>query len=480
VPASSRVEAGPAIPALDRPYFTSLSSWSADNFWTRGPLTALASGAQYYGFNSSSDERVLPGEDGWIFFGDSVHLDLLSGRTDLVDYTPYLSKTLSARREWLNERDIDYVYMLGPAAHSIYTDKLPWRSPKIQVPTPVETLAETINASHEGLIIAPHQRLRGMRNSGINIYHKNDSHWTQAGSAVALDLVLEQFGYAPVDWEFLEVPSNPGAFGRLMGVPIARFGAAARTADGISPTSLNASKYCEPLGRDAQRRCALFTQEGRAGRVLILGDSFGNYLQPAAARAFGETLVINLWGAPPEPGRRFPVDTIEAFKPDLIIELTAEYRAQPCSSTQLAGCSGYFGVANPFGSEVEVELQNVFSGSFDAEYQLSDFASSRSDFKSGAIRLDGLAVARNERVFAEITVAEAFNGRILGGVPGKVPNWVDNDNMIVRSSDADFESTFIIEISPEPEGSDRYIRFATEDISSGLIKVSIRPGVEVE
>lgn len=475
VPASSRVAQVPSVELLERPYFSELADWSADNFWTRGPLTALSAGAQYFGFNSTSDERVLPGKDGWLFFGDATHLNLLTGQVDLKEYTSYLETLLAERRDWLAERGASYIYLVGPSAHSIYVDQLTWRSPNIPVPTPVEVMAQTINSREPGLIVAPFEALREARKNGVLTYHKNDSHWTRAGAAVALNETLEVLGYDPIEWAFSRYPSTPGAFGRMIGVPIMEEGASAALPDGSRPESLDASEYCEPLGRDAVRRCVLFQMDGKEGRALILGDSFGNYLQEPVIRAFGETLVLNMWEADAIPEKRFPVTTIEAFKPDVVIELTAEYRAQPCSQTQMGGCRGYLGTPNPFGSDFEVRDRPQFSGSFSGTYELADFASERSDFTSGAIRLTGLDVSRDERVFAEVSVPEGFSGRILGGVPNKVPNWVDTSKIIVRSTDAGFSGQFVIEISPEPEGRDRFIRFATDGPSTGQIEVRVAP-----
>lgn len=134
-------------------------------------------------------DQVLVGEDGWLFYHE-----------ELSDYTGTNNTAATADRymailkqidAWCKERDIQFVFAVGPNKSSIYSEYMPGYVKQTEVSL-LDTLME--RAEQEGLLmICPKQELLAHKNEQ-ELYMRLDTHWNPLGSRYMLDQLTDALG----------------------------------------------------------------------------------------------------------------------------------------------------------------------------------------------------------------------------------------------------------------------------------------------
>lgn len=481
VPASSRVAPVPQVKIFDRPYFASLADWSADNFWTRGPLITFGAIAQYYGFNSASDERVLPGKDGWIFFGDEKYRRNVAREPFLnEEFRSTARDILSQRRDWLAERGIAFAFVVGPNKSNVYQEMLPWRAQKGDGPSEHELFLRELAA--EGLpIVDSFEALRQAKLvTDEPLYFKQDSHWSNLGAAYAVEETVNNLNNFHPDlkipelrWKENAVRRSPGSFGKLMGIPFDVYGVDTVKADGATPSRVDADEICNLLNEGKVRTCWRVQSAGRPYKAMLIGDSFGDFYRRSLFLAFGDVLVINAWNIGSEPQAHFPTDIIEAYQPDIVINVMAEYRFEPCMSGETGSCSTRIGIPNPFegGGTKELNMSALWQGVPDGEIieDLGPGTLSATGYRA-AVRIPG-EFDQDAILIVKYELSELFDGEIVGLHRGEPIDGVDRSAYNRVLNGMQDQTSGLILVSPEPNRDVRYVRLVSEFPLSGVLKI---------
>ncbi len=263
---------------------------------------------------------VVKGRNGRLFLGRQDGFDL--GRfTDGSALTASLlaqwRATLRRRGRELSRRGIAYVFLVAPDAPSVYPEDLP-----NEYPGPYrmagQVFLEAMGRIAGVTFVYPIAALRAAK-GGLDVYQKNDSHWTSFGSGVAYRDLMR---VVPSRIQSRTVPSSEvlftyrSSFGDLgsqldpeirADIPVASF-------DGPDPVRILGCK-------GAQRQTATHTRMASVsgGRVLAFRDSFMTDLSPYLARSFRDLLTLGTT-------TRLMLDAVDEWQPELVISEVAERR----------------------------------------------------------------------------------------------------------------------------------------------------------
>ncbi len=166
-------------------FMTGVTSYVNDRIGFRDEAVQLYRNIAYKHLNFRHN-KVLVGEDSWLFYFD-----------DIPDYTGANNTPANVERciavlkridAWCKERDIQFVFAVGPNKSTIYSDYMPGYVKPADV-TLLDSLLE--RAAQEDLtVICPKQALLAHKDQQ-ELYMRLDTHWSPLGSRFMLEQLLD-------------------------------------------------------------------------------------------------------------------------------------------------------------------------------------------------------------------------------------------------------------------------------------------------
>ncbi len=144
--------------------------------------------------------QVCAGRNGRLFLGrqDGFDLGVFARREALA---PNLMlrwrRTLERRGEEFAKRGMPYIFMIVPDAPSVYPEDLPAPYGD-DFEAPGAAFLREIGPIPGVTFVYPLEALREAR-GGLDVYHKNDSHWTTYGSYVGYRVLMSTMGKLVAD-----------------------------------------------------------------------------------------------------------------------------------------------------------------------------------------------------------------------------------------------------------------------------------------
>ena len=171
-----------------------------DNFAFRSDLITLDAFLYADVLGQSVSDQVIVGKDGWLFFEPTVNdykkTDLL---TDNEIYRIY--RTLCIQKMYLENNGIDFIFTAAPNKASIYGNYMPDRYLVEGGRNNFEKLT-ALFADQNFDYVNLHEVLQSGRETGsLQLYHKMDTHWNNAGAMLAFNALLTKV--AALDNAFL-------------------------------------------------------------------------------------------------------------------------------------------------------------------------------------------------------------------------------------------------------------------------------------
>lgn len=256
------------------------TDYIADHFFLRSELVNAWAELNAAVFKTSSEEQVLLGSDGWLFYAST--LDDYMGRglsdTELIR----AASNLALIQESVESRGAKFLFTIAPNKNSLYP---------AQMPAFVPSSHETSNAEQ----ILPYFSSEGihykdlfsvLRGRGEVLYYKTDSHWTDRGAALAADSIIDAFekSSAYYDKDFSLSTEHRGDLYEML------FPTGKGTETACSYAGFSYSTEGNPNGGNAMR---IETANERAeGMLLCWRDSFGISLYPFLADSFGRAVFL--------------------------------------------------------------------------------------------------------------------------------------------------------------------------------------------
>ena len=245
------------------------ADYLADHFALRQELVTAWGRLNAELLGSSSEEQVILGREGWLYFAPT--LPDYTGISLTDEQLERLARSLAALQEEAEARGAVFLFTVAPNKNSLYPAYMPAAYPH----------------RHEAGSLArllPYLEQYGVRYADLSAlpmpYYRTDTHWTAEGAAMAADALLAALGR---ESSYAAGPFHTGGPRRgdlyEMLYP-AREGAEAEVLYG---GSLSTDTQGDPKGGDAITiRCS----GAGVGRLYCWRDSFGIALYPYLADAF--------------------------------------------------------------------------------------------------------------------------------------------------------------------------------------------------
>lgn len=178
-------------------------SFFNDHFGFRDALIHWFSRFQVQVLKDSPTRRVLIGEDGWLFLGGHPHMHHYGNRWPLSQRElRNWAEVLTAKHEWLAERDVRYLMVFVPDKFTVYPEYRPQWIRQWSRSSRLDQIVDYLREHTE----VPILDLRGPlleAKEELRIYHKTDTHWNAWGAYVSVREIFTLFsewfpGFEPV------------------------------------------------------------------------------------------------------------------------------------------------------------------------------------------------------------------------------------------------------------------------------------------
>ncbi len=342
------------------------SDYISDHFALRRPLATLWAGLNAKVFNTSVEEQVMLGKDGWLFYTDTGSDSMGIGLDDGLLH--YAANNLALVQEYVESEGMDFCFVIAPNKGSLYPEMLP---------AYLDSDHSKANASR----LIPMLEEAGVHNVDLFsafenedvLYYKTDSHWNSKGAALAADEILNSLGRDSGFYtgSFVAGDKHRGDLYEML-YPSGSF----TEQDLVPEKAFNYTSLKDTAGGNAIN---IQTENLAAEDTLFCWrDSFGISLYPYLAESFGTA----------QFSRSFPYElpkAVDLGADCVVIELVER------NLEQLLGNAAVFPAPV---RDVEAQQQAQGSLSFAADYE-------KSGLKRYYGSLSGLPMDDGSRIYAE-------------------------------------------------------------------------------
>jgi len=291
-----------------------------DHFPFRNELVTINAKLKVDYFNVSPvPTHVMLGENNYLYFSHREIIDLYAG-TKLFKEAELekIKQNLENRTKWCKERGAEYVLVIAPLKHTIYSEYLPPFLKKKNPINKMDQLYEYLNKNSTVKLIDLRPTLFESKETfGHNIYYKTDTHWNKLGAFKAYQKIMESIGHndyhkasdydikirpAQDTGDLLDLIGTGGSFTRKPVVLIPKW---KKKADYVSKKDyINSSHFLRPP-------VYLENSNTELPRLVMFHDSFSTYLMSHLSEHFSSSSFF--WC--PE----FLRPAVEKEKPDVIV-----------------------------------------------------------------------------------------------------------------------------------------------------------------
>lgn len=170
-----------------RDYPDLYNSFYGDNIPFRNQLIKLNNSLDYFIFKQSSNESVLIGEEGWLFYcnnDDWNPVEQSLGYTSFSDEElAMIAEKMKLCKKSFDFLGIEFIFLVPPNKESIYKDYIPAYYKRKNEISNAEQLINYLKENTDIRIVFPKDELLQARtdNDSILFYRKLDTHWSESG-----------------------------------------------------------------------------------------------------------------------------------------------------------------------------------------------------------------------------------------------------------------------------------------------------------
>lgn len=159
-------------------------NWFDDHFAFRNEWVTAAAVVEGL-FGVSTNESVVVGTDGWLYYGDSV--DDFRGINQLNDRALYdIAHSMKLVQTYALGRGTSFAFTIAPNKNTLYGGHMPYYYQIRAGETNLDRIAAFLE--DEGVNYVDARTLFEGRNDVL--YHKRDSHWNNEGAAMVSDALM--------------------------------------------------------------------------------------------------------------------------------------------------------------------------------------------------------------------------------------------------------------------------------------------------
>ena len=265
--------------SLNGNYLSEISDWAGDRFAFRQELVTAWSGLNAALFKTSSEDKVIIGRDGWLYYSET--LDDYRGMSLEDRKLEAIARNLSLMQEYVESNGTAFLFTIAPNKNSIYPEHMPNFVPNGRENANSERLMpyiEKYGVNYADLFSA-------ISHENETMYFMTDSHWHNKGAALAADVILSGLGRDSsfFNSEFIHGEEHKGDLYEMLYPSGNRTESDFKYLPGFTFTTAK-----DPNGGNAINIES--SSEKGIGRLLCWRDSFGISLYPYLAETFHDAV----------------------------------------------------------------------------------------------------------------------------------------------------------------------------------------------
>lgn len=288
-----------------------------DHFGFRNTLIGWQATVKVKWLGVSSSKKVILGKDGWLFqppYDNS--LDWYRGPRPLTEAElVQWQRVLTARRDWLAERGIPYVFVIAPEKHTIYPEYVPEAFRRMQEVSRLDQLVRYMKEHSDVEILDLREALFEAKGRE-RLYHRTDSHWNDYGAFVgyqriAAELMKSSAQIQPLtdsDFELVREQKREMDLAAQLGLD-----------DVLTEENIRLRPRRASLEFRLNPDIKYLVSEGKNNqlpRLVMFRDSYSNYLIPFLDHHFSRAVYVWNYG--------FDTTLIETERPHFVIQEVVE------------------------------------------------------------------------------------------------------------------------------------------------------------
>ena len=296
-------------------FTTQYESFASDHMPFLNALVTFRNLLKYKLWNVSGSSKVLAGKQGWLYYmGDGSAVifrhEVLYSKEELDQW----KQSMEERSDWFAQRGMKYVFVVAADKPSVYPEYLPPGFGAVRPQSRMDQLSEYLKGDPKISFVHLAETMQANKGKKL-LYFKTDSHWNDFGAFIGYKKLMQVI--EPCFPTLQTLPRSAVQF------------ASACNAEGDC-TSMMGLLGCLPentptlvgvAGPSAFKLAS--NRQGAAQRhprLLVLHDSFGEYLKPY----FNATFPSARYEI--ELHNDFDKNLVLADKPDIVVQELAERR----------------------------------------------------------------------------------------------------------------------------------------------------------
>lgn len=304
--------------------FNQIKDYVDDRFTFRLAISKLYTQLQIRLYGKSPNNRVVIGQDGWLFINEINSCEYVKG-LKLMDpaFLEAYRQTIVERAEWLALHGIKYYIAIPPLKHHIYAHKLPMKYLQYEDTCQLLATYEQLNQHPNITVIFLEEELKKHNNE--HIYYKTDTHWNLKGAYYAYTKIYDQLktdGYIEnpmIKYDDVTVDSNNSYEGDLNSFMqdhsfFSYTYTTAKEVRGQKYEKVDLPQHLNIPGVEGEK--VLYKNEQESTKVFIQRDSFTKSLIPFLRGHFN-SMFCN-WT------HKFYPEMVLSYQPDIYLHIQFE------------------------------------------------------------------------------------------------------------------------------------------------------------
>lgn len=171
-----------------------------DHLPFRNQLIELNARVDYFIFHRASNDQVILGKEGWLFYGtreDGDPIDCYLG-TSLFseEQLENIAANCLAMRDDLAGMGTEFVLFIAPNKERIYSEMMPSSFGPPAERYAVQQVVDYLRQNTDLRVVYPYDELMRVKAAmpDTPLYFKTDTHWNKVGAYVGARLLLQEFG----------------------------------------------------------------------------------------------------------------------------------------------------------------------------------------------------------------------------------------------------------------------------------------------
>ena len=175
-------------------------SYYNDSLPFRNSLIELNSAIDYFGFDKSSNSKVIIGKDNWLFYDNDEDGKTIPNYLGQVMYTDAELQAIANNciniRDTLKEQNIEFVLFIAPNKERVMSEYMPDRYGKPNKNYATLQLVNYLRENTDIRVVYPYDELIKAKDrlGDTNIWYKTDTHWNYVGGYVGSCALLKELG----------------------------------------------------------------------------------------------------------------------------------------------------------------------------------------------------------------------------------------------------------------------------------------------